>query len=257
MLELDCSYTFTRVPYLLNEVLDEYAERIISDAAPENLRAPIPVDVDAFLEFYLRLSVEYKKLSYSDKVLGLTAFNTGYIQIINEDNMKPVPLPVKEGTVIIDTSLLSRRNEPRLRFTLMHEGSHWMLHRRLFSTDNILFSNEKYDNQYLAAKEGRIDYSRSQRESNDTERIERQADFLASALLLPRPALRIAYRNYFRYYGQKPIRIIRGKDAWHDNHADLLPKYIARQFNVSKRAALIRLEKLNAIVRNDSAWARK
>jgi hypothetical protein len=33
-----------------------------------------------------------------------------------------------------------------------------------------------------------------------------------------------------------------------DCYAELLPKYVGKIFGVSKRAALIRLEKLNAIV---------
>lgn len=254
MIELDCGYTFSHVPYLTYDVLDEYAERVIADAAPWNLHHPVPVDVDTFMEFYLGLQVEFKQLSYDRKVLGLTAFNAGYVQVINEDTRQPMPLLVQAGTVIIDTSLLNRRSEARLRFTLMHEGSHWLLHQRAFSADNTFFSNEGYGNQYLAAKEGRIDYSRKQSERDDSERIERQADFLASALLMPRPALRAAYRWYFQYYDQKPGRIVRGKDAWHDSHAIQLPAYVAKQFGVSKRAALIRLEKLNAIVDQGSVW---
>jgi Zn-dependent peptidase ImmA (M78 family) len=109
-----------------------------------------------------------------------------------------------------------------------------------------------YENQYLAAKEGRIDYSRSQKERTDIERIERQADFLASAILIPRPALRAAYRDYFGYYGEKPHRVVRGVNAMDDCHALQLPEYTAQTFNVSKRAALIRLEKLTAIV--NSGW---
>lgn len=256
MLQLDCGYTFSHIPYLTYDVLDEYAEKVIADAAVASVHQPVPVDVDAFMEFYLGLQVEYKQLSYDRKVLGLTAFNAGYVQVIDEDTYQPMPLLVQAGTVIIDTSLLHKRNEARLRFTLMHEGSHWLLHQRAYSADNSFFSNEVYDNQYLAAKEGRIDYSRKQSERNDSERMERQADFLASALLMPRPALRVAYRQYFQYYNQKPGTIVRGKDFWHDSHAAQVPAYIAKQFGVSKRAALIRLEKLNAIVGKDRAWGR-
>lgn len=256
MLQLDCGYSFSQVPYILYDVLDEYAEKVIACAAPQNLHRSIPVDVDAFLEFYLGLQVEYKKLSYSNLVLGLTAFNAGYIQVFDEATKQPLPIYVQAGTVIVDTSLLNKRNEARLRFTLMHEAAHWLMHQRAFSAENTFFINEKYDNQYLAAKEGRIDYSRCQSERNDTERIERQADFLASALLMPRPALRTAYRQYFRYYDQRPMRIVRGTDSWHDCHAIQLPQYIAQQFHVSKRAALIRLEKLNAIVNKGSVWDR-
>jgi Zn-dependent peptidase ImmA (M78 family) len=82
--------------------------------------------------------------------------------------------------------------------------------------------------------------------------MERQADFLASAILMPRPALRNAFRDFFRFYGEKPHRIIRGTCPMDDGFVALLPEYIAKTFNVSKRAALIRLEKLTAIV--NKSW---
>jgi Zn-dependent peptidase ImmA (M78 family) len=82
--------------------------------------------------------------------------------------------------------------------------------------------------------------------------MERQADFLASAILMPRPALRVLLRQFFKIYGEKPRRLIRGEDRWDKLLAEQLPEYVASTFNVSKRAALIRLEKLTAIV--DKGW---
>ena len=71
------------------------------------------------------------------------------------------------------------------------------------------------------------------------------------SILIPRPALRNAYREFFKYYGEKPRRIIRGGDNPMDDYlAVQLPEYVAGLFGVSKRAALIRLEKLTAIVDN-------
>ena len=93
-----------------------------------------------------------------------------------------------------------------------------------------------------------MDYSRSQKEKTDVERMERQADFIASVILMPRPALRVAYRYFFNFYGEKPRQIIRRTSLLDDCYAKQLPEYVAKKFNVSKRAALIRLEKLNAIV---------
>jgi Zn-dependent peptidase ImmA (M78 family) len=106
-----------------------------------------------------------------------------------------------------------------------------------------------YENQYLAAKEGRIDYSRSVLENTDNQRMERQADFFSSALLIPRPALRTAYREFFDYHGEKPRRIIKGIGRETDDRfAVELPEFVGKLFCVSNRAALIRLEKLSAIV---------
>jgi len=249
MIELKTCYTFSQVPYLTYDVLEDYAEQVVADFAPERLKNPGVLDVDRFIEYYLGLSVEYHRICYDRKVLGMTAFNDGRIDVADEDTGLPKPLPVKKGTIVIDTSLTAKRNVPRLRFTMMHEGAgHWMLHNKAFSADNPFGPAGVYKNQYLAAKEGRMDYSRSQKERTDIERMERQADFLASAILIPRPALRVTFREFFKFFDEKPRRIVRGTSLLDDSYAKQLPEYVAKTYNVSNRAALIRLEKLTAIV---------
>jgi len=180
----------------------------------------------------------------------MTAFDDGRIDVANENTGLPEPIPVKKGTIVIDTSLtVSKRSIPRLRFTMMHEGAgHWLLHRKAFSADNPFGPAGVYKNQFLAAKEGRDDYNSSKKEKTDNQRMERQADFMSSAVLMPRPALRNSFREFFRYYDDKPRRIFRGVSPVDDSHAEQLPEYVAKIYNVSKRAALIRLEKLTAIV---------
>lgn len=247
MLELMTSYSFSQIPYITYDALDAYAESVIRDAMPESLLAPTAIDVERFVEFYLGLQIEFKRLSYDHQILGMTAFNAGLVQIIDEASGKTEAMYVEAGTVIIEPILTVERNAARRRFTYMHESSHWLIHRKAFAEDNPYGSVGKFENQYLAAKEGRIDYSRDQRERNDSERMERQADFLASALLMPKSTLRMAFRDFFSYYGKKPRKIIRGITTFDDCLAIQLPGYIAKTFNVSKRAALIRLEKLNAI----------
>ncbi|MDR1439324.1 MAG: ImmA/IrrE family metallo-endopeptidase [Clostridiales bacterium] len=248
MIELGSCHSFSRVPYITNGALDAYAESVVADFAPERRDAPGPLDAESFVEYYLGLPIEYRRVSYDRRVLAMTAFNAGFVQVADELTGMPEPMPVMAGTVVVDTSLATKRNLPRLRFTLMHEAAHWLLHRPAFAEDNPFGAPGIYESQCLAAKEGRIDYSRSQKERTDIERIERQADFLASALLMPRPALRRAYRDFFRICGEKPRRLVRGASPMDDCLAKQLPEYSAGIFGVSKRAALIRLEKLAAIV---------
>ena len=248
MLELVTSYSFSQVPIITYDALDAYAEAVLLDAMPEVLLAPCPIDAARFVEFYLGLEIVFKRLSYDREVLGMTAFNAGYVQIRDDITGMPDAMLVDAGTVIIEPTLTQKRNRARMRFSLTHEGVHWLIHRPAFAKDNPFGSVGKFENQYLAAKEGRIDYSRSQKERNDYERIERQADFLASAILMPKTTLRMAYRNFFRFYGERPRRIIRGANMLDDCYAKQLPEYVAQVFDVSKRAALIRLEKLGAIV---------
>jgi Zn-dependent peptidase ImmA (M78 family) len=248
MLKLETGYSFTQVPYITHEALDLYGEAIVRDFMPEALAAPTVLDVDGFVEFYLGMIVEYKRISCEKPILAMTAFDTGVVQIVGEDGGLPAPLIVRKGSIIVDPSLMGKRNAARRRFTYMHEAAHWILHRPAFAGDNPFGSPGVYENQYLAAKEGRIDYSRSTKERSDIERIERQADFLASAMLMPKTTLRMAYREFFVYHGERPCAVRRGKSETDDLFAALLPRFVARKFGVSERAALIRLEKLGAIV---------
>jgi len=236
------------IPYATYGSLDDYAEKLVYDFAPEAIYSPSELDVDKFVEYYLRLAVDYRRLCVGNNILGITAFNDGTVEVLDEQSGQAVKIPVQTGTVIIDPSLLIKRNVPRLRFTMLHEGSHWLLHRKAFAEDNPFGPAGVYENQFIAAKEGRVDYSRSQKERTDIERMERQADFLASAILMNRPALRIVFKDYFKFYNVKPRRIIRGASFEDDCYAQQLPEYVAKVFGVSKRAALIRLEKLTAIV---------
>jgi len=248
MLILDTIYSFTQVPYIAYDDLDQYAEDVVRDFMPESLAEPSILDVGRFVEFYLNMDVEYKRISCDQKVMAMTAFNTGIVQVFDERSREPIPFIVHEGTIIIDPILTQKRNRARQRFTFMHEGSHWLLHRKAFSVDNPFGTPGVFENQYLAAKAGRIDYCRNQNERNDSERIERQADFLASALLMPKTTLRMAFKDFFFYRNERPRAIIRGKSETDNTYARLLPEFVADRFGVSKRAAMIRLEKLNAIV---------
>jgi len=247
MIKLETCYTLSQVPYITYEALEDYAERLVGDFAPALLKNPGVINVDEFLEYYLGLTIDFRHISYNKKVLGITAFNDGVVDIISDDGL-PDQLSVTKGTVIIDHSLTAKKSEPRLRFTGMHEGVHWMIHREAFASDNPFGPAGVYANQFIATKEGNGDYIRSNKERNDIERMERQADFLSAGVLVPRPALREVYREFFRFYGEKPRRIIRGTSTMDDCFAKQLPEYAAKIFNVSNKAATIRLEKLTAIV---------
>ena len=248
MIELDTSYSLSQIPYITYDALDSYAEELVNGFVPQLIENPGVLDVDSFSEYYLRLSVEFRRICLNRKVLGVTVFNGGVVDVICDETGHLEKIRVETGTVIIDPSLNTKRNVPRLRFTMLHEASHWLLHRRAFAEDNPFGPAGMYENQFLAAKEGRADYSRSLKEKTDVERMERQADFLASALMMNRPALRVAFKNFFELHGDKPRRIVRGASPLDDCYARQLTEYIAELFGASKRAALIRLEKLTAIV---------
>lgn len=248
MAEQKTSITSARIPFISDEALDTYAEEITRDFMPDSLKKPVQFEVERFLEFYLGLQMEYKRLSYDRRILGMTIFNDGRLDVIDDSTGQKVKIPVNAGTVIIEPSLTLKRNTARRRFASVHEGSHWLRHREYFADDDNCNYNKKNDCLFVAAKEGRIDYSRCQKQRTDSDRMERQADFLSSAFLMPKLTLRMVYREFFLSNGDKARHIIRGASPADDVYAKLLPEYVAKVYNVSKRAALIRMEKLNAIV---------
>ena len=225
--KLSSVYSSAHLMYIDNRSLDAYGNAIIRDFAPELLIEPQPVNIEAFIGDYLGLpEMEYQRLSLDGRVHGMTAFDTGLIEVIHDDTNKPKKIPVKAGTILIDISLADEKGEHRRRFTTMHEASHWLLHRSI-----------PIPTGYDPAEP-----------SEEGFMMERQVDFLASTLLMPLSAVRIAFRNYFAFYAMKPRQIVRNASVWDNLIAAQLPEYLEKTFNVSPEAAMIRLEKLNALV---------
>ena len=82
-------------------------------------------------------------------------------------------IAVRAGTILIDERLCDPSKLGRLRFTCAHELAHWVLHKKLYSGTGD-----------VAAYNGNV----SSDESHGI--IERQADALASALLMPLPQIK-------------------------------------------------------------------
>ena len=200
--------------------LDTLAQRLVEQYSPDSSKNPVAFNIEGFMKDFLGLNLEFRWLNYRGEVLGLTLFKDGYINVHDEENHIDAIIPFKAGTVVIDKALKS--DEPRLRFTCAHESAHWLLHK-----DYFLANKPSYTTSAL---------------------MEQQANFMASAILMPLPALRTAFKDFFIYFDERPRRIIRSSGNQDDLFAALLPDYISQIFKVSKQAALIRLEKLTAIV---------
>ena len=122
-------------------------------------------------------------------------------------------IAVRAGTILIDERLCDPSKLGRLRFTCAHELAHWVLHKKLYSGTGD-----------VAAYNGNV----SSDESHGI--IERQADTLASALLMPLPQIK---KCFYR------LRIGRTDEQ--------LVAEMANIFEVSKQAMQIRLKSRNLI----------
>ena len=159
------------------------------------------------------LILEFHTLRKNPKILGETIFDDGAVVLYDQIQRQYRMIAVRAGTILIDERLCDPSKLGRLRFTCAHELAHWVLHKKLYSGTGD-----------VAAYNGNV----SSDESHGI--IERQADTLASALLMPLPQIK---KCFYR------LRIGRTDEQ--------LIAEMANIFEVSKQAMQIRLKSRNLI----------
>ena len=227
------------VPVLSKAEIENIAERCLLDYCPEVLETPQPIDEDRFLTEYLGLIQDFKYLSHCGLYLGMIVFeDSNNIIIYDEYTNRAEYISAKSGTVIIDSSLLEEGQECRYRFTSMHEAGHWILHRKKFMRDInqvSFFHNIEYANIQCrtASIERKFDYNFRW---DDESTMEWQANYFAGAILMPRSMVfklcdDEELKDYltFMSFGNK------------NEYNTLLIKRVSEIFNVSKKAAEVRL----------------
>jgi len=190
--------------------LEAIARNTLRDYDPALVYGPptaVPIEKLARM---LGLSIEYQCLRKTGWLLGEMVYDTTYVPVYLTD-LKCYGLILVSGrTIILDESLLDGPNDGRLRFTCAHEIAHWLLHRELFTGTG----------QAAAL----VDLKRS---SEENPVIEKQANQLATMLLMPTAQVKKAF-----YAAQ--------------NHADPVAS-LAKLFDVSKQAMGIFIREHNLI----------
>jgi len=165
------------VPYLSKSEIENQATCLLAEfgmSCGTEVTAPIPVE--QLLESHLKLSLDFDdlhtKLGVPRKGAEPEVFGA---------------LWVNSGEVFVDQSLDPDENpqmEGRYRFTLGHEIGHWCLHR------NYLVSADLFEEPIQSTPM----FCRS---SQAKKRIEWQADYFASCLLMPRALTATLWRETF------------------------------------------------------------
>lgn len=208
------------IPYYRKPVIDVIARNTLNSFDYKILAGkPCAVPIEEVIES-LGLVIEHQYLRKNDRVLGETVFENAEIPIYDMDNRCYTTIFVKAGTILIDAHLIETGNDGRLRYTLAHELSHWILHKKLF-----LGTAE------LAAKVNGEQFASCLLSIDADKDIERQADLLATALLMPIVKVKQAY------YALRTEGL---------NKTTVIAK-MAKLFNVSAQAMRIRLERHNLI----------
>lgn len=241
------------VPVLSKEQIDIIAERFIADFCPEALREPQPIDIDSFVLNYLKLKQDFQYLSHCGLFLGMMVFNdTRKVVVYNPMSNRAEYIAAREGTVIIDNILLAQDQEKRYRFTMGHEGSHWICHRNVFWRDPYQTSLFDSPGQAVvqcraASIEGK---SKPYHLWDYKDRMEWQANYMSSALLMPKSMVMSVYNeDWLREMIDNEDLFMRSMYKLSLIHA------VAERFNVSIQAAEIRLKNLGLIEVSED-WAR-
>lgn len=176
------------VPILQKAEIEILAEKYILDFNPEAARTPMEIDIDSFIQNYLRLEQDFQYLSHNGLYLGMMVFNdTDRVPVYVPETKSAEYISARAGTVIIDNSLLEAGMEHRYRYTMGHEGGHAVLHKWYFS--NTLEQLSTRDGlgtivQCRAVPSG--GKAKPVPQWDDLDRMEWQANYFSAALLMPK-----------------------------------------------------------------------
>jgi Zn-dependent peptidase ImmA (M78 family) len=234
------------VPILTKAKIEAIAEAILAGYNPGLGAEPAAVDIEHLAETHMGLEMDYQDLSHNRSILGMTVFSDCLVPVYDADRNEAKHIRAREGTILIDNSLLSASQIRRGRFTVGHELGHWLLHRHCYAMDAgqlPLCSNPEF---FIRCRRVDIENRRRQLVSDD-DWLEWQADCLSSALLMPRKAFALAAWRRFRSVGIEARFYARGTHISLDLWTDYLTFELADLFEVSIQAARIRLENLQLI----------
>ena len=225
--------------YVLNgNDLEHIATGVLSEYFPHNLDYPLPLNTDALFDD-LGLLVKHKFLGVPEhEILGATVMgDTADIPAF--DLMKGVILLEETyGTVLINSELCCASKAPRRRYTEVHECSHWLLHRpyykKLSQSDKSCFVACRTVETY------------KQKTRTDADWREWQADRLAAAMLMPRDVFYDYAKAELKKAGASRGYLVEGQSRDRQIFDEAIVP-ITRRFSVSKRAAQIRMIRLNLI----------
>lgn len=221
----------TGVPIVSKAQLEHIAERYAQEyhvaLDPEGYRT----DAAAFANECLQLKLQYEWLSHNGCYLGMAIYrNDTVIPVYIPEKKAVMYLPVAKGTILIDRSLREGHKRHGEQFTILHECAHQILHWPYY--------------RYLDAVPCREEAAQPAFEPKawtDENRVEWQANYLASALLLPRSALHkmILENDMLGYFKH---RLSSGLSAFAAFRQAAIE--VALRFNVSAITAEIRLQNI-------------
>jgi hypothetical protein len=216
------------------ERLEKKAISILSEYKDgELLKAPAAMNVDDFAEYYCNATIDFANLSQDGKTLGSTCFSDGKLMVWDDDRKYTFPIDVKTGYIFVDNSLMKSEMEERIRFTIIHECSHYLIHKHFYYIKPGTVMPKIECTIYHVEKWSQIS------PMSDYDIREWQANRLGAALIMPSITVKMQLSTLLR----TECNIFRCSNYI----SDTLIQRMASVYRVSKSAMRNRLRDLNLL----------
>ena len=224
----------TGVPVFSKIDLEELGEAYVRDFQPSMFSGEEPLQAESFATNYLKLDLEYQWLSNNGCYLGVAILGDRQAVVLyNPETDRPFRREYPLGTVLLDVSLQELSRDGTMRFTLLHECAHQVLHRAYYqrcldaiACRSVVINGEIRD---------------PEKAWTDADWMEWQANYLASCLLMPLSAVRACIReNEMDECYQYRI----GRGMIESTAFKMMAMELAPVFRVSEKAAGSRLRGL-------------
>ena len=226
----------TGVPILSKTQIDRMAEKYIVSFNPDILKLEQSFPAEEFCESYLKLKVEYQYLSHNGCYLGMAVFSDHTRIPLYESSSNSVRhVYFDANTILLENTLVDEMEEARLRFTQMHECAHQVLHANYFRR-----LGDKDTNSHTLCRRDEIENNNAKALSqwSDIDRMEWQANYLASAFLMPAATV----RSFCDMLHVQEYYDARTREGWSEQKAfDMAALDLTYAFGVSLMTAKIRL----------------
>lgn len=238
MIEPDFMRNKNGMPIIRDKEIDVIVEQILTQYKPELLTRPGVLDVDDFALYYLGLQQDFQYLSHCGIIWGMMVFNDTHKVPIYLPELKQADYTeAKEGTIIIDNTLLEDTTEYRYRSTMAHECGHWIFHKDMFSGDKLQVSlfDEPIE-ATIPCRSKDIESSGRRRLITPHDWIEHHAKYFSAALLMPKKAVQLVCTEI-----KSEMKMTRR--CLSIQNAELINE-VAHTFEVSHSSAQIRIQQL-------------
>lgn len=159
------------------QALEAIARKLIKDFDELlYIGTPKAIPIEEIIEKHLKINVEYYCIRKNGRILGETVFADTFVPVFDKEAKEYILMFIKAKTIILDESLLDYKYLGRLRFTCAHELAHWIIHKELYLNKGETAALEK-----------------SMLSSATDNKIEQQANMLATAILMPMKQVKKAF----------------------------------------------------------------